>query len=308
MMLGYVRAGWSGLLVAGTCFIIPAMGLVLALAWAYVRYGSLPQTAGLLYGVKPVIVAVVLDALWQLGRRALRSWTMAVVAAAVFGLYLVGANIVVLLFGGALLVVLAREASRNDGTNLLFAFIPFGAVTQLAENRSLLTVFLTFLKTGAVVYGSGYVLLAFLRADLVEHLHWLTQGQLVDAVAVGQITPGPVFTTATFTGYLVKGLPGAVVATAAIFLPAFVLSGVVYRFLPAIRRSPRASAFLDGVTVCGLGLMAGVTAQLARVSVVDAFTAVLAGAAFLVLRRYQPNSAWLVLAGALLGVLAHGLG
>jgi chromate transporter len=219
-----------------------------------------------------------------------------------------GANILVLLFGGAHLVAVARNASRQGGTNLLFAFAPLGAVTLLAEDRSLITVFITFLKTGAVVYGSGYVLLAFLHVDLVEHLHWLSQEQLVDAVAVGQVTPGPVFTTATFIGYLVKGLPGALVATAAIFLPAFVLSGVVYRFLPTIRRSPWASAFLEGVTVCGLGLMAGVTVQLVGASVVDLFTAALASAAFIVLRRYQPNSAWLVLAGALLGGLARGFG
>jgi chromate transporter len=158
------------------------------------------------------------------------------------------------------------------------------------------------------VYGSGYVLLAFLRSDLVERLHWLTSAELVDAVAVGQVTPGPVFTTATFIGYLIRGVPGALVATLAIFLPAFVLSPIVYALLPRLRRSPWTRAFLDGVTVSGLGLMAGVTIQLARVVLNDGITAALAVVAFAILRRYQPNSAWLVLGGAIAGLVTRGLG
>jgi chromate transporter len=303
MMLGYERAGWPGLLVAGTCFIAPAVLLVLAIAWAYVRYGSLPQTDWILYGIGPVIIAVILDALWQLGRRALTSIPLATVAVAVMVLYLLGVDVIVLLFGAAILVMLARNATRLRAEP--HGLIPILPLLAAAE-APLRSVFLEFLKLGAVVYGSGYVLLAFLRSDLVEHLHWIGESRLIDAVAVGQVTPGPVFTTATFIGYLVAGLPGAFVATAGIFLPAFALSAIVYPLLPRLRRSPWASAFLTGVTVSGLALMAGVTFQLGRVVVVDAFTTILALGAFVVLRRFQPNSAWLVLGGAVLGLIARG--
>jgi chromate transporter len=304
MMLGYERAGWPGLLVSGTCFIVPAMLLVLAIAWAYVRFGSLPQTDWILYGIGPVMIAVVLDALWQLGRRALTSVPVAAVALAVVVLYLAGVDVVALLFGAAVVVMVARNAARMRDRAM--SAVALGPILAWVD-APLRSVFLEFLKFGAVVYGSGYVLLAFLRADLVEHLHWLSSAQLVDAVAVGQVTPGPVFTTATFIGYVVAGLPGALLGTLAIFLPAFVLAAVVYALLPRLRRSPWASAFLVGVTVSGLALMAGVTIQLGRVVVVDAFTAGLAVVAFVVLRRFQPNSAWLVLAGAALGLLVRGV-
>jgi chromate transporter len=303
MMLGYERAGWPGLLVAGTCFIVPAMLLVLAIAWAYVRYGSLPQTDWILYGIGPVIIAVILDAFWQLGRRALTSIPLAAVAVTVMVLYLLGVDVVVLLFGAAILVMLGRNIVRMRAEPQ--GVIPILPLLAAAE-APLRSVFLEFLKLGAVVYGSGYVLLAFLRSDLVEHLHWIGESKLIDAVAVGQVTPGPVFTTATFIGYLVAGLPGAFVATAGIFLPAFALSAIVYPLLPRLRRSPWASAFLTGVTVSGLALMAGVTFQLGRVVVVDAFTTILALGAFVVLRWFQPNSAWLVLGGAVLGLIARG--
>lgn len=309
MMIGYERAGWAGLLIAGACFIGPAMAIVLALAWAYVRLGSFPQTAWVLYGIKPVIIAVILDALWQLGRRALTSWPLAVLAFAVVGLYVARVDAIVLLFGAALVVMIGRNAHRlRSRAHGVLPFLPLGAAAATASAASLGSVFLEFLKLGAVVYGSGYVLLAFLRTDLVQHLHWLSQSQLVDAVAAGQVTPGPVFTTATFVGYVVKGLPGALVATLAIFLPAFALSGVVYGLLPRVRRSPWASTFLEGATVGGLGLMAGVTGQLGHAVIVDWFTAALAVIAFVVLRRFEPNSAWLVLGGAVLGGVARAFG
>jgi chromate transporter len=250
------------------------------------------------------MIAVVLDALWQLGRRALTSVPLAAVAMAVVVLYLAGVDVVALLFGAAIVVMVARNAARMRDRAM--SAVALGPILAWVD-APLRSVFLEFLKFGAVVYGSGYVLLAFLRADLVEHLHWLSSAQLVDAVAVGQVTPGPVFTTATFIGYVVAGLPGALLGTLAIFLPAFVLAAVVYALLPRLRRSPWASAFLVGVTVSGLALMAGVTIQLGRVVVVDAFTAGLAVVAFVVLRRFQPNSAWLVLAGAALGLLVRGV-
>jgi chromate transporter len=308
MMLGYEHAGWPGLIVSGVCFITPAMLLVLTLAWAYVRYGSVPQTAWVLYGIEPVIIAVILDALLGLGRRALRSWPMAALGAAVIALYFVSVDVTLLLFGGAAVVTIARNATRiRRGVGAFLPLLPLAGAARTADT-SLSSLFFEFLKLGAVVFGSGYVLLAFLRADLVQHLHWLTEKQLVDAVAIGQVTPGPVFTTATLIGYLVHGVSGALLATLGIFLPAFVLAGLVYGLLPRLRRSPWANAFIDGVTVCALGVMAGVTIELGHAVLIDWFTLVLAVAAFVILRRYQPNSAWIVLSGAVAGVLAHAMG
>jgi chromate transporter len=308
MMLGFERAGWAGLLVAGACFIGPAMAIVLVLAWAYVRYGSVPQTDWVLYGIEPVIIAVIADALWQLGRRALTSWPLAALAVVVVAFYFAGVDVIVLLFGGAAIVMAFRNAARlRSAAGAFGPWLPMGAVTAV-PGASLGGLLLEFLKLGAVVFGSGYVLLAFLRADLVEKLGWLTEDQLVDAVAIGQVTPGPVFTTATFVGYLVQGLPGALVATLGIFLPAFAFAAAIFGLLPRLRRSPWADAFLDGVTVGGLGLMAGVTVQLGQEVIVDAFTAALAVAGLVVLRRFQPTSAWLVLGGAVIGSAAHALG
>ncbi len=301
MMLGYLRAGWAGLLVAGACFIAPAMTIVLILASVYVRYGSVPATGWVLAGVAPVMIAIIADALWQLGRRALKTLPLAAVGVVVLVLYLLGVYPIVLLFGGALVVMLGRQAGKLRGHAMFL--LPVGAATV-----PLRSIFLEFLKLGAIVYGSGYVLLAFLRGDVVQHLHWLSDGHLVDAVAIGQVTPGPVFTTATFIGYLLAGVPGGIVATVAIFLPSFVFAGVVYSLLPRLRRSAWAGAFLDGVTVCGLGLMAGVSIQLGRIAITGVLTAALALVAFVILRRYQPNSAWLVLGGALIGLAARGWG
>ena len=301
MMLGYLRAGWAGLLVAGACFIAPAMTIVLILASVYVRYGSVPATGWVLAGVAPVMIAIIADALWQLGRRALKTLPLAAVGIVVLVLYLLGVYPIVLLFGGALVVMLGRQAGKLRGHAMFL--LPVGAATV-----PLRSIFLEFLKLGAIVYGSGYVLLAFLRGDVVQHLHWLSDGHLVDAVAIGQVTPGPVFTTATFIGYLLAGVPGGITATVAIFLPSFVFAGVVYSLLPRLRRSAWAAAFLDGVTVCGLGLMAGVSIQLGRIAITGVLTAALALVAFVILRRYQPNSAWLVLGGALIGLAARGWG
>ena len=301
MMLGYLRAGWVGLLVAGACFIAPAMTIVLILASVYVRYGSVPATGWVLAGVAPVMIAIIADALWQLGRRALKTLPLAAVGIVVLALYLLGVYPIVLLFGGALVVMLGRHAGKLRGHATFL--LPVGAATV-----PLRSIFLEFLKLGAIVYGSGYVLLAFLRGDVVQHLHWLSDGHLVDAVAIGQVTPGPVFTTATFIGYLLAGVPGGITATVAIFLPSFVFAGLVYSSLPRLRRSTWAGAFLDGVTVCGLGLMAGVSIQLGRVAITGVLTAALALVAFVILRRYQPNSAWLVLGGALIGLAARGWG
>jgi len=309
--VGYARAGWPGLLVAGSCFIVPAAVIVGAAAWAYVRFGTLPTAVALFYGVKPVIMAIILQALWGLGRTAVRTWLTAVVGAGALALFFLGTNELTLLAAGGLAVMLAANIGRlQQGAAALVPALTWTSAAAVATPApfAMTTLALTFLKIGSVLYGSGYVLLAFLRADFVLRLGWLTDRQLLDAVAVGQFTPGPVFTTATFVGYLLGGVPGAIVATAAIFLPAFVFVAASHPFIPHLRRSPWAGALLDGVNVTSLALMAGVTWQLGRVAVTDVTTAVLAGAATVLLLRYRVNSAWLVAGGASVGLARTLLG
>jgi chromate transporter len=312
IMLGYERAGPPALVLAGTLFIAPAMAIVLVFAWAYVKFGTLPAVGWLLYGIKPVIIAIVLQALYGLSKTALsKGMALGAVAVLVFGLYLSGINVILLLFGfGLLYMVFANRrrlvALRTNPIALTGAASALwgsaGATVGISGSPvSLTTLTLTFLKLGLVVYGSGYVLLAFLRADFVQHLHWLTDQQLIDAVAVGQFTPGPVFTTATFLGYLFAGFPGALLATLAIFLPSFVLVALIYPFISRLRESVWLGAFLDGANAAALGLMAAVTVQLARASIVDVPTLALALIAAFVLFRFRPNSAWIVLGGAAAG-------
>jgi chromate transporter len=293
--LGYTRAGARGLLLAGALFILPAMLMVLAFAWAYVEFGSTPQASGVLYGIKPVMIAVVVQAIYGLGRAAIKNWLLLAACLSTVLLYAAGANPLLPLFGTAVAVMAIHNATRVLARRQrAVAAAPF----------SLLVLFLTFLKIGATLYGSGYVLLAFLRDDFVARLGWLTDQQILDAVAVGQFTPGPVFTTATFIGYLVGSWPGAVVATLGIFMPSFAFVPVVYPLVPRLRSSVWASAFLDGVNASAVGLMVAVAWQLGLSSVVDGLTAAIAVVAAVLLVRWRVNSAWLVLAGAAAGVLA----
>lgn len=307
ILLGYVRAGWPALILAGTLFILPAMLLVLAIAWAYVRFGSLPEGGWVLYGIKPIIIAIIAQALWGLSKSAFKDWLLPGVSVAVIFLYFIGWDVILLLFGAGVLIVIVHAARRGQLPHSIAAAPPT-ALPGLASWSaagipfSFPVLFLTFLKIGAVAYGSGYVLLAFLRSDFVVRLHWLTDRQLIDAIAVGQFTPGPVFTTATFIGYLTGGLRGALLATVAIFLPSFIFVALIYPLIPRVRDSPAARAFLDGATAAALGLMAAVTWQLGRAAVVDATTALMAILAFGVLLRFRVNSAWLVIGGGLLGV------
>jgi chromate transporter len=305
--LGYLRAGWPGLVVAGTCFIAPAFAIVFGCAWAYVRFGTLPAAAGLLYGVKPVIIAVVVQALWGLGRAASRTRAIATVGLASIAAVAAGVHELVVLFGaGAVLAGArrARDAGARGTVHGLLAPLPVAAAgtTAAAVPFGLLPLSLFFLKVGSILFGSGYVLLAFLHADLVERWGWLTEAQLLDAVAVGQVTPGPVFTTATFIGYVLAGAPGAALSTVGIFLPAFVFVALSGPLVPRIRRSPVAGAFLDGVNVASVALMAVVTARLARVAIVDVPTLLLALAGTVLLIRFRVGSPWLVLGAAAIGV------
>jgi len=325
MHTSYARAGWPGLFLGGTLFILPAATLVLLCAWLYERYGATPGGAWILYGIKPVVIAVVVQALWSLGRTAFKSVWLAAVGIAVFALYLWGGNEIALLFGAAALVALvanmrrfrAQGASTHGvlplflwaGASPVLPALPLlAAVAVAAASSRVSTLFFTFLKIGAVLYGSGYVLLAFLRDDFVNHLGYITNQQLLDAVAVGQFTPGPVFTTATFVGYLAGGFPGAVAATVGIFLPAYAFVALSVPLLPRIRKSPWTAAALDGVNVAAVGLMAAVAVTLGRAALVDWVTVALATVAAVLLVRFKVNSVPLVLGGAVVGVLYHLLG
>jgi chromate transporter len=311
--IGHARHGWRGLVVAGTAFILPSFVIVAALAWAYVRYGHLPQAEGILYGVKPVVMAVVAQALWRLGRTALRSWRLGTLGLAAVAAAWAGVHELAVLAAAGALMALAGAIARLRSTPLLSVVAVAGApggllqtaggiVGTSAASASLLSLFLVFFKAGAVLFGSGYVLLAFLRADLVERLGWLTETQLLDAIAIGQVTPGPLSTTATFIGYVLAGPAGAFVATVGMFLPAYLFVAMTGPLIPRLRESPAAGAALDGVNVASLALMAVVSWQLAAAAITDGLTVALALASLVALVLYRVNSAWLVAAGAAIGL------
>jgi chromate transporter len=315
IFVGHDRGGWAGLLIAGTCFIVPAVIIVTAIAWVYVRFGQLPEVAGILYGLKPVILAIIFQALWGLGRTAVKTPFLGGIALLTAALNFGGVNeLLMLLLGGTLAA--ARRSVASDWrdhvrsmTIVLLLSVTAAALLILVPHLmrtgrpefSQQALFLYFLKVGSVLYGSGYVLLAFLQSDLVGNWQWLTSAQLLDATAVGQVTPGPVFTTATFIGYLLGGTTGAIVATVGIFLPAFFFVAVSGPLIPKMRSSVIAGTFLDGVIVASLALMAVVTWHLGRAAVFDFPSALIALAGAVLLFRYRINSAWLVLGGGLAG-------
>ena len=304
MHVGRLRAGGIGLVVAGLSFILPAAVIVLGLAWAYVAFGSTPTGEALLYGVKPVIVAIVAVALVAFARTALTTPMRFAVAAAVAILWVLGVNELVLLAAGALAVAGTRLGTRHRWA-AAGVVLPAAGV---AASVNLVTLAGVFLKAGALLYGSGYVLLAFLRGDLVERLGWLTDAQLLDAVAIGQVTPGPLFTTATFIGYVLAGIPGAAVATVAIFLPAFVFVALIGPLADRIRDRPLTAALLDGVNAAALGLMAAVSVQLGASALIDPLTVVLAAGAVALLLIGRVSSVALVAIGGLIGLAASAAG
>lgn len=309
--IGYERAGWRGLLIAGTSFILPAVLIVWGIAALYVRYQQLPEMEWLLYGVKPVIIAIVLQALWKLGKTAAKDIPTIIAGLAVVVLFFLGLDEILLLLLAGLGVMLVKTWQRRGNGTIAPLLLPLvGTVAQSGETGALsaptwLNIFLIFLKIGSVLYGSGYVLLAFLQRELVERSQWLSAQELLDAVAVGQLTPGPVFTTATFIGYLLARNLGAIAATVGIFLPAFVLVAVINPWVPKLRRSPWASGFLDGVNAASLGLMAVVTWKLGEAALVDWLTIGLAIASAVLLFRFKVNSAWLVLGGSVAGLITR---
>jgi len=307
--IGYLRAGYPGLILGGICFMLPAVLITMALAWVYVRYGAMPEAGWLLYGVKPVIIVIILQALWGLGKKAVKGPLTAIIGLLVIAGGFFDINQLVLLLAGGLIVMAIENRQGLKGKGLYALLIPVvpvsgaGASVASAIPFSSTILFLKFLKIGSVIYGSGYVLLAFLHEDFVTGLGWLTDKQLIDAVAIGQITPGPVFTTATFIGYILGGVPGSVLATIGIFLPSFIIVAIISHFVPRLRKSPWAAGLLDGVNVASLGLMATVTLYLGKATFVDPVTAIIATVAAILLLRFRVNSTWIILGGAAVGLL-----
>jgi chromate transporter len=328
--IGFVRGGWAGLAIAGASFIFPAALITGAFAWAYVRFGSLPQATSMLSGIKPAVIAVIAIAITRLGKTAVKDWGLAGLGAAALAAFFVGLNPIVILFGGGVLGMLARQAYVAGTAQCLFlstllrhrprvpfptstrwstllvtfsgAFLAAAAAPVLAR-PSLRQITLFFLKVGAVLYGGGYVLLAFLEQGLVRQQAWLTHQQLLDAVAIGQFTPGPVLSTACFIGYILGGVWGAVLATVAIFLPSFFYVGLLAPVLFRLRRSGWMAAFLDSVNACAVALMAGVTYRLAADALRGWTAWLIAAASLAILLRWKLNPAWIVLGGGLAGLL-----
>jgi len=315
--IGHERAGVAGMVVAGVAFILPASCIVGVCAWLYVRYGALPQAEGILYGVKPVVIAIIAQALEALCRKAAR--TRLLMALGVLGavaVFLGLGELETLVLAGTAMAFIsaARTGIRQHWAGLTvlvavagltLAAILFGPSWQSAGAKpfSPASLFLFFLKVGSVLYGSGYVLLAFIESDLVDRWQWITQAQLLDAVAIGQVTPGPLFTTATFIGFLLAGVTGAAVATLGIFLPSFLFVGAIGFLLPRMRKSVWAGAFLDGVNAASLALMAVVTLQLGVGTFRDPVSVLLAAASAFLLYRFRVNSTWLILGGAVIGLV-----
>ncbi len=333
--IGYVRAGWPGLVLAGICFVLPAVVLTTILAWVYVEFGSLPAVQPFLLGVKPAILAVILGALWRLGRTASKPQAavqtrilLGVIGSVVAIAVLLGMpEIWALVAGGVLgMCALVLAATGWGGLATLLALplgwkgywaesavatpfkwmLAFGAIAGPAVGLGALGLF--FLKVGSVLYGSGYVLVAFLEGELVHEYGWLTQQQLLDAIAIGQFTPGPVLSTAAFIGYLLAGVPGAAISAAAIFAPSFVFVAILNPIVPRLRRSQWMSAFLDAVNVSAVGLMAAVLLRLTTDVITAWPAALLALLAAVAVLRWRISSAWIVLGGALLGWLLALLG
>lgn len=301
--IGYLHAGWAGLLLAGLAFTLPAVLIVLVCAWLYVEFGSTPQAVWLLYGVKPVVIAIILQALWELGRKAIKDRLSLVIGSVVIVLGYLHVNETLLLLAGGLTCMLIKNRAQWREINPLLLPPLLPALAALPALFSLPMLFLVFLKIGAILYGSGYVLAAFLRADLVERLGWLTEQQLIDAIAIGQITPGPLFTSATFIGYLLGGVPAALVATFGIFLPSYIYVAISNPIIPKLRASPWAGSLLDGVIASTLGLMALVTFHLGLASLIDLPAFVLFSGSVVLLFRVKVNATWLIVGGALSGIL-----
>jgi chromate transporter len=308
--IGYKMGGWRGLMTAGIMFIGPAFLIVWAIAWFYARFGNLPEIHSIFLGIKPVILAVVAQAIWSLSRSAIKDRVLAILCLLALGLYLVWQNEIAILFVITVINFLARLKWNSQKVLIpLLASLPFyiaersWAQAAIQAKVPLDNLFLFFAKVGSVLFGSGYVLIAFLQSDLVDHYHWISQQQLVDAIAVGQFTPGPVFTTATFIGYLVAGHAGAFAATVAIFLPAFLFVALSAPLIPRLRRSPWTAPVLDGLNVASLSLIVGAEVLLAKTTLVSAYGILAFALSLILLLKFKLNSVWLIVVAGILGVL-----
>lgn len=307
--IGYVRAGWLGLLVAGTAFIIPAFLISLGLSWVYVRFGTLPEGKALFYGINPVIMAIILVATFRLGKTALKGKLQIILGVLALLAALLGVNEVLILLGagmaGILLYTTPKWLHKNT-TMMVFPWVPllysFSKNWAWFDDR-LVQLGLFFLKVGALIFGSGMVLFAFIQRDVVNNYGWLTQQQLIDAIAVGQMTPGPVLSSATFIGFLVSGWQGAVVATIAVFLPSFIIIILIGPIIPRLRKSPTAQAFLKGVNAGVVALILAVSLTLFKSAIIDVWTILILIVGLFVLLRFKVDSFWLVLGGALIGLI-----
>jgi len=309
MHIGHERAGWKGLFVAGSCFIIPAVIITAFFAWLYQQYGELPQVQPFIYGIKPAIIAVVVSLMIHLGRKALKSIELGIIGALAAIAVLAGFNEIYVLFGGGLLSILIYLIkNRTQTTNSIFPFVLL-QISNPSINLSDFKLFLTFLKIGSILYGSGYVLFAFLDAELVAK-GLLTKQQLVDAIAVGQFTPGPVFSSATFIGWQIGGASGAIAATIGIFLPSFLFVALLNPLIPRLRRSKIMSAFLDTVNVVSIAIILSVIVEISKLTLLDWRSIAIAAISFIVTFYFKKlNTAFIILGGALLGyalTFVHG--
>ncbi|MDD2429849.1 MAG: chromate efflux transporter [Eubacteriales bacterium] len=310
--IGFIRGGTAGLFIAGAAFIIPAMLIVLTFAVLYTRFDGIPEVSGVLYGIKPVIIAIVLHAIYRLAKAIIRGWLPATLTVSVIALAFLGAENILLLAVAGLVSMVAKNYGKTKNALFAAAALPIalGEADELANAAkpagiALHSVFLAFMKIGSVLYGSGYVLLAFLETEFVKGFAVISNQQLLDAVAIGQFTPGPVFTTATFIGYLISGFPGALAATAGIFLPSFLLVLLLNPLIPKLRKSTWVAGALDGINAASLGLMSVVTVKLGIDSLRDPLAAGLFTVAFVLMSKFKFNSAWAILAGGVVGFVYH---
>jgi chromate transporter len=304
--IGFVRAGWAGFVAGGVAFIVPAFLISLTLAMTYVHLGTLPQGAAVFYGINPAVMAIILTATYRLGRTAIRDKAAVALGVACLGAVMLGVNEVMVLLAAGVAGILIYASPRWPWLAAIvfgFALPTFASAHGLDDKLARLGLF--FLKVGALIFGSGMVLFAFIQRDVVTGYGWLTLQQLLDAIAVGQMTPGPVLSSATFIGYLVAGVPGAVISTIAVFFPSFVIVALIGPWIPRLRQSPIAQAFLRGVNAAVVALILSVSLALFRSAVVDVWTALVVVVGLVALLRFKVNTLWLVMGGAVVGLARY---